>query len=246
MPIRLLSKQEIHQRQAQEKHLVVSEGVKLAKRIDTLREIAANEESSLASFRNKTIKEINEQTQKAIMERDAVLSEVNSLREELALGTQILDKRANELNDYSNHLTALKIDLDKKISELETKEANLENAIRAIKEEEVRLAGRIEQINHLKEDTLAKHLEAETSLAYARTVETTALSIKEKVENELYTRETEVASRERDVMIKEERIENTAKALRERELQLIDREQTLERELLRLKNKKNEPNRKNK
>jgi hypothetical protein len=47
-----------------------------------------------------------------------------------------------------------------------------------------------------------------------------------------------VASRERDITIKEERLILTEQQLRDKELKLIDREQTLERAFNRLKNKK--------
>ena len=73
MPIKLLTKQEINLRKANEKRLEIEEGRKLASRVDNLRELVAQEEASLASFRAKTVANIGAEIKKLEQEKQTVL-----------------------------------------------------------------------------------------------------------------------------------------------------------------------------
>lgn len=235
MPIKLLSKQEINQRQATQKRIEVDQGRKLATRVDTLREIAAEEEASLASFRAKTLKAIHDETQKAVEERDVLLAEVKVLREEIEVGLKPIQKAEAQLQT--------------KTSSLEERESQINNRIELIKKKEEELKNDFQKINalHLRltyvQNQLSEmNIEAENHIGMAEVFyENAELKKKEvdllekTVKAELHAKDIEVASRERDITIKEERVQRQYEALNERELQLIDREQTLEREFKRLK-----------
>lgn len=235
MPIKLLSKQEINQRQATQKRIEVDQGRKLATRVDTLREIAAQDEASLASFRAKTLKAIHDETQKAVEERDVLLGEIKVLREEIEVGLKPIQKAENQLRT--------------KISAIEERENQVNNRIELIKKKEEELKNDFQKINalHLRltyvQDQLSEmSIEAENHIGMAEVFyENAELKKKEvdllekTVKEELHAKDIEVASRERDITIKEERVQRQYEALNERELQLIDREQTLEREFKRLK-----------
>lgn len=235
MPIKLLPKHEINRLQAQEKRQTVEEGLKLANRVENLREIAAKEEASLASFRASTLKAIQKEITEATTERDGLLSQVNILRKELEVGHSGLDVRQRGLEIKESDLLERETTLEKRILALETlvnevgkREKNSEMTLK-------RLQNAWQILTEMGQDVLTVYNEAKVALTVSYGKVDTIQGLVKAVEAELKTRDIEVASRERDVTIKEERLDQTAKLLRERELQLIDREQTLEREIKRLK-----------
>lgn len=78
--MKLLDKVQISNLKVNERRRDVDEGVKLAKKIDLLRETASAEESRLAKFRTETLRLIKEDIDKLIAERDKLKDEVNNLK----------------------------------------------------------------------------------------------------------------------------------------------------------------------
>lgn len=78
----LLSKSEVDKRKALDRQREVEEGIKIAKRVDTLREVAAHEETSLTKFRVKTVEAIQAEIDEKIAERNQLENSNRSLREE--------------------------------------------------------------------------------------------------------------------------------------------------------------------
>jgi ATP:corrinoid adenosyltransferase len=235
MPIKLLSKQEINQRKAIERKVEIDEGAKLARRIDSLREIVANEEASLASFRSKTIASINADIQKVTTERDNLLQEVTILRSELERGDLDLKIREQRLAEAQTELV-------EKEKTLQLQTEALKKLTKSVREEEKKtktynqrfqyvfnvLAEMNKSIetNYLQSEEIVKQIQSKLDKVNTLIEETT---------KELRDKDIDIASRERDITIKEERIKRTTKELREKEIQLRDREFTLEREFKRLK-----------
>lgn len=235
MPIKLLPKQEITRLQAEEKRVAVAEGMKLARRVDNLREVAAQEEASLASFRSATLKAIKSETDVAKKERDTVLQEVKVLREELQEGTQVLDEREKALIERENLVKDRETELEKRIFALNT----LTEKVRKEEKEAQHATSKLKNIwdilVKMGDDIKSVYGEAQSYLEGAIDKATQIALLFQEVDKELKHRDIEVASRERDVIIKEERVQRTFKELHEREVQLRDRELTLEREIKRVK-----------
>lgn len=78
--MRLLQKSEIDKANAEATRKTIDEGIKIARRIDSLRETASQEEKSLEDFRVKTVKVIHSEIDSLIHERDALTTEVEELR----------------------------------------------------------------------------------------------------------------------------------------------------------------------
>lgn len=241
--MRLLPKQEVNLRQAQQKKAEIDEGLKLARRIDSLREIAAQEEASLASFRSSTLKTIQEDIKKVENERNAVKKEVSDLRKELEEGTHRLDEREKQLTEYSESLQNLEITLNNRVQGLKTLAAKLKDQSKQSSDYYNRILFAYKIITEVRRETESTYTEAKTysELATKRYDEVKNLS--DAVEQELRIRDIAVASKERDLTIREERLAKTADELRKKAILLEDREQTLERELVRIK--KYESNSKN-
>lgn len=98
MTIRLLKKSEIDKIKSQERKRELDSGLTLAKRIDSLREIHAEEEKSLLNFRNKTVAEIQKEINKKIQERDSISLQVNEKKELLQELIQKINKTKETLS----------------------------------------------------------------------------------------------------------------------------------------------------
>lgn len=235
MPMRLLPKQEVNIRQAQQKKAEIDEGLKLARRIDSLREIAAQEEASLASFRSSTLKAIQEDIKKLENERNAVKKEVDDLRKELKEGTKRLDVRENELKEHAESLKKLETTLNSRVQALKTLATKLKEQSKQSTDYYNRLLYAHKVINEIRKETEATYAEAKSFTDLSKQQYADIVRMSEAVELDLRTRDIAVASKERDLTIREERIAKTADDLRKKAILLEDREQTLERELARLK-----------
>lgn len=235
MPIKLLSKQEVQQKQAVQKRAEIEEGKKLAQRVDRLREIAVQEEASLASFRAKTLKAINTEIKQVTVERDSLLEEVKTLRNELELGFSELKKAEKQLKDKEKEVLLYEEQVETRLKLVKEKE----KSIKADFEQNKRFIRRIENLNsHLLRIHPLVEERLETAESVLEEIELKKFQFEtfyNQFTKELRGKDIEVASRERDITIKEERVKNTERLLNEREIQLRDRELTLEREFNRLK-----------
>ncbi len=234
MPMRLLPKQEINVRKAQEKRAEMDEGLKLARRVDNLREIAATEEASLASFRSATVKSINDEVRKLDEERIKLISDVTTLREEIKAGKTVLDAREEVLKNQAESLRYLEITLASRVTALKALAAKLKEQSHQSNEYYGRIIAAHRIMNEARNEVSIMYGEAQTHLAQAEAKITTVQQLSKEVEDNLRARDITVASRERDVSIKEARLSQVEKDLHTKEIQLRDREQTLEREFNRL------------
>lgn len=83
MGMTLLKKVDVDQKKQAERQLEINEGKKLATRVDTLRELAAEEEKNLTEFRNRTVSLIQKEIDDEILKRDALLADIDRRRKEL-------------------------------------------------------------------------------------------------------------------------------------------------------------------
>ena len=79
--MKLLPKSDIAKAKSVDKQREIDEGMKLAKRVDSLREVAAAEEASLKKFRSETLGAINTEITANATKRDELTQEVQSLEE---------------------------------------------------------------------------------------------------------------------------------------------------------------------
>ncbi len=235
MPIKLLSKQEINQKQALQRHNEIEEGRKLAKRVDNLREIAVQEEASLASFRANTVKNINEEIKKATKEHEEILTQVKELRGELETGFSELKKAERGIKLKEEDLISREKQIEDRTKLVKEKESQVKKDF----EENLTISSRLEYANT---QLLKVNMEADEKMQLANDMFEDA-ELKRNQVDRLYQRVTEdlhnkdiaVAIKERDLTIRAVHLNERTEALRIKEINLIDREQTLEREFKRLK-----------
>lgn len=245
--IRLLSKSDIDSKKALERKQEMDEGMKLAKRVDALRETVADEEASLELFRRKTITAISTQISKAEEKLALLKEEVATLEERRAQALKPLDTAWNTLKQSQQEHTASILSLEKKQQEYLTKSKQLQEQLIAATEELARIEGLKKQTEDALLEASENKKDTEASLAYTRTLEhdTEALSIETLAE--LRERDAVCAAKERDVSIRDEALTLREEALHKAQIVLDDRNAMLERDITRFmkqQNESNSPNRK--
>lgn len=91
--MKLLVKSDIAKAKSVERQQEIQEGLKLAKRVDTLREVAAAEEASLAKWRTETVKLIQDEITSFAAKRDELQKQVSKLEADMVATMEPLDKR---------------------------------------------------------------------------------------------------------------------------------------------------------
>lgn len=232
MAMRLLDKKQIDSQKAVERSRDVQEGLKLARRVDSLREIQAREEKTLQEYRTKTLATIHEEISKETERRDALKKEVKVLEDRKKEALKPLTEELKRIEDQNKVLLeAQRADIESEGHALartrertatESRLAALEKR-RAASERERSRAGLLEAESARKE--------ARDVLQEARGIRDSAVQLKKEVEKELRERDVQMASRERDLGLREEENTKERAALAEEWKLLDDRKQMLARAL---------------
>lgn len=231
--MRLLPKSEIQAQKAKELSQAIDQGIALAKRVDRLRQVQADEEAALEKFRTVTLQKIHEETTKASQKRDSLKKEVAELQKEAEEARKPLDvewehvrAKAAENKDFEAKLQAREKDveeIERKTSE-ERKAAELElYRYNTLRKEAV----------ELKDQAAAERNAAHVALLDVEKTRLGIQALKEQVEKELKERDMHMAAKERDVTIREELVKKREDELKAGQKLLNDRIALLERTIKR-------------
>lgn len=235
MPVRLLSKSDLAKAKTDAQRASVDEGVKIARRVDRLREVAAEEEASLERFRKERLKQIHEETSEAIKERDGLRSEVAELKKRREDLLRPIDKERRDAEDAIEALKEKEVVLARREAIVEESERRTEEASRQ--------ADAILEGAHRKDAASDERLqnaeranrEAETVIDNARKMESEVLRIKSELELEFVRRDMELAARERDCEMREQSVRDSEGTLKKEWKLLKDRKAMFSRTITRNK-----------
>lgn len=231
--MKLLSKPEIAKHKALEQRQAIDEGMKIATRVDRLREVQSEEEASLKRFREKTLANIHaettiEQEKLEVVRRER--KEEESKRDE---ARKPLDEEWSKVREEGEANRKEAERLTNWSTELEKLAQDLDSAARLLKDEGERIHGERVESSKLFQDAADDRAEAKRSSEAARKTLTEAVQLKTAVEQELAQRDASVAASERRQSIRDEAQDKRELELNARETLLSDREQTLVRNLKR-------------
>lgn len=233
MGMRLLPKSEIDRAKSVDKKREIDEGLKLAKRVDNLREIAASEETSLTNFRNATVAKIQEEITFETGRRDRVKSEADEAEARRDKARKPLDSEWAQVIAERTVVDSDRKTLDERaiiISNRENETAETQKRIREV----MRRALETDAASDVRYREAAKADEdASVRLKGARRIEFTTREVKERTEKELAHREGLVTSRENSATIRESDISAREKELADGWKLLGDRQSLLERNIKR-------------
>lgn len=235
MKLRLLNKSDIAKSKAQERNTEVQEGLKLARRVDGLREISAQEEQALSKFRIETLSEIGQQIAVKEKEREQLMREVYDLEMRREAALVPLDAEWEEIEKQRHFLAEGYDKLDKYSFVLEEKAIDIQEQEDLLEENERRIVDMHKRTNDLwqeadtiKSETERKNRLAEEILHKAERESSELLDKAAQKDKEVRDRDDAVSAREKS------QEEDRRELLKEWAL-LKDRQAMLERTLKRNK-----------
>lgn len=231
--MRLLNQRDLDQAKAAEQKQVIDEGTKLAKRVDNLREVAADEETALGEFRKRTLEQIYAEINIEAKKLEFLKTAVGEYESRKKAALEPLAERENALEDAERWHQEREISIQQREKEVSNKEKftreRQEMAIDALAAATSRDAASNAGLLHA-EQTKAN---AERLLKDALVVQEQVEQKKKATESSFIHREETVALREKDVTIKESDLSVREKELADGWNLLKDREALHERTLKR-------------
>ena len=235
MGVKLLQKSEIASLKAKAQGREVQEGVKIATRVDGLRELWSKTESDFELYKTSTLAAIQDEVVKANEEKQKIDGELRTLKAEYEqLLPEIPMKRA-ELAAFEKRLTAWEKKLVKKedgvaLGEIDIAEARQRADFAKVRNEDNERISRnlLIQANKKKQD-------ADEALLKARSIQATAEKEKKDIEQSLSLREMAIKAQEQELLTNQMNLASDRKVLAVEKVRVNDMRQTLERSLERLK-----------
>lgn len=236
--MRLLSKNEISHNKALERKSQIDEGLKIARKVDSLRQTLLSEEQRLEIFRKSTVGEIQKQIDALILKRDELAEQVKLLEEDkkeefiVKFGIELDKIKAKEKlieDGYKTNLNTEEI-LKNKEKNLKSQEENTQIELNRVKNLKLRAeeALRLAEDNKRKASKVLENAEKEESKRLLEAAERT---------NYLNIREATIATQEKEIQMKIEYIAEKELEFIEREKALTDKYETLQRTINRIKHK---------
>lgn len=233
--IRLLDKKSVNVQVAIEKKKQIDSGIKLASKVDAVRETLLEEEERLAKFRSETIARTQVEIDAKIKEKDGILAQIKARKEELLELRKPLDEEWEMVNSGRSELNELQVMLLQKDSELDQGIALNIQRERLNKEEEQRIASERERTCHaLTEADLMREM-ASGILVSARTKADDVISNAQRKDETSGKRELAVEVREREVAKEASRLRKIEKQQKDNERAIADKYETLARTINRTK-----------
>lgn len=233
--IKLLTKREIDTKKSIERKSEIDEGVKLSRRVDSLREIQAEEQASLEKFRAETVAGIHKEIVQETNMRDTLHAEVVKLERRREDALRPLDKEKSELATLEKEALVRNDVLTKREQRLFQNEVIAQSVAEELVNEKKRSDDREARTRKLLVDAQNVSEQAEEERAESVNIREKATLFRENVEKELRERDTQLASKERGITLKESALSLKEEELRIKEIQLTDMRATLERAFKRLK-----------
>lgn len=207
MAMRLLPKSEVVKAKAAAQKRDIDEGVKIARRVDNLREVAAQEEESLEKFRREAVAKIHADIEKAQSELGTLQKEIRDTKRDRE---QDKRKREAEWQAIAKAQEALVKQGEEANAKTATADEAERGARRAVKQAADYLARAAtkdgEAHNRLVEATRARK-EAKAALANSEKVEAKTLKWAAAKEAELAHREQQVEGHERGLILREAKLD---------------------------------------
>jgi len=234
--MKLLDKKAIAAQKTVERETEVKEGIKLARKVDALREMASTEESKLTKFRMESLAVIKAEMAAIEVEKNKLQTEVSLLQQEKELLKKPLDAEWNALHQayatFEHEREHFKEKADNYIELIKVQSLRLADLV--IQEENINEKDKKASENLLKtEETRLKTDAILSNLEVRQHQFEENMLLKNK---DMLGREAHVAVKERELNLKASDLESREKDIISKTILLNDREKTIEREIKRQQN----------
>lgn len=231
--IKLLSKSDIDAHKATDKKREVDEGLKLARRVDSLREIQAAEEKSLRDFKVKTLAAIHAETSEASTKLDTVKQELAAALIAKAEALKPIDEERDKINSLRLLLVEDRVQLDIRTGNVEKLEKITIDDSRFAEENLAQSKVVLAQAKDTLRDANSKEQVAQEALTSANGIQARVTKNEKESLEKLNSIELGLTNRDKAQKIRDVDQDLREQSLNEREGRLFDREQTLARDIKR-------------
>jgi len=232
--MKLLQKSDIVKAKALDRKMEIDEGVKLSRRVDTLREVHANEEASLDRFRRETLKAIHDEVTTESAKLDTLRSEVATIQEQRTLALKPIlierDELEKDKTTHASNCATLEQDRIRLNSEL----FSANKWQNELKKEEERLAALHLQVLSAMNEVDANVKATMTTRDEAESLRLRTVELKTKLEDEIVTRETLMAQKESELVAREDKLKKAQQKIEIDKEWIADRRAMLARDSERL------------
>lgn len=235
MAMRLLKKSEVDKAKAEDRKREIDEGLKLATRVDSLRETQANEEKALERFRIETISRINEEIVSLTKTKNELSKEVSDLEDRKREALKPLDEAWEEVNLKQDELTeyAHQLHQDREIVSQAQRDHEVE--VELLKVEKSRVSDERDRSIKSLADAEAFREESRLILFQNRTILEESKTILKESHRKAKLREQAIHNAELILKEREKTIQKKEKDIISQNIFLADQRKTLERAMARLK-----------
>jgi hypothetical protein len=235
MALRLLPKSEIASLKAKEQSRQIEEGVKVAKRVDALRETYAKTEQELEAYRIATLGAIGDEIRVLGDKKEKLSGELHDMQQKYDSLMPDISIKRNELRQFEKSLKGWEQKLEKReesaaLAEIDVAEAKKKTEMLLISQEDNERISR-----NLLLDAENKKKEAQTTLDTAKKVRERAYIDHENMDAVLKLREFTIKTKEQDISKKELELMNKERGLDKEKIKVADMRETLDRALKRIK-----------
>ncbi len=233
--MKLLRKPEIIALKEREKAREIVEGVKVARKVDELRELQANTEKKLSDFRDSSLRVIQGQIETLGVQRDHLVAEVSSLQKKLDAMLPGMETKREELYKKEKELTELSNYLNERDENIRFAEIDILEVKKELSDSLLR-----QQTNELVSKRASLKAEeakagALSSLSRAKiTLENTEKE-KQKIEVEIAEKQAKINFQVKELNEKAKELDEERKKLEQEKVKLAYRNAMLNRTLERLK-----------
>jgi len=235
MTVKLLQKSEIANLKAKQSSREVAEGVKIATRVDGLRELWSKTEQDFENYKTSTLAAIQKEIDAREKKKEVLTGELRQLQSKYDSLMPDISTKRTELAQFEKKLISWEKKLEKREDEAALSELDVADAMK--KAEDARL--RDEENERISRNVLfqanQKKSEAQNTLDTARKIQENAYRIKKETEDALALREFSIKAKESELLSKELLITNVQKELEVEKVRVNDMRETLLRSMQRLK-----------
>ena len=213
----------------------ISEGAKLASRVDGLRETYSKVEQDLEKYRTATLEAIGKEIKDLDEKKNVLSDEIKVMQRKYDRMMPEISTKRTELAQFEKSLKAWEKKLEKKDESSELMELDVMEA-----KQKAELSLSVQQDNeritaNLLMQADKRNKEAHQTLETARAVREKAESDKKDTEAEMSLREFSIKSKETELSNMELKLITDRKALEVEKVQVADQRATLARAMQRLK-----------
>ena len=233
--IKLLPKNKIAENKAKQASREIQEGVKVATRIDGLRELWSKTENDFELYKTSTLARINEEIVTLKNKKDKLSGELKDMQSRYdSLMPDIATKRT-ELAKFEKGLVAWESKLEKREESASLAEIDVAEALEKAENARIRNEDNERISANLVIQSQEKRVQAQNILDTAKNLRDTVENEKKDIEAGLALREYGIKTKEQELSNKELILINERKELESEQILLKDRQETLQRTLNRMK-----------